>query len=367
MLPPVLMDSRFLGQFLMPGLSGPRLDGPTRRLIREIQPGGFALGAHNIESARQLRALTDELRSVCRDEPVIALSGEGGPAAALRALGLAMPSAACLAATGDHSLIFRHGDITGRALRLLGLPMAFGPVLDLCSGDVGRDGALHGRCWGSTPDEVVSRAQVVVAALRHAGVRACALHFPTYAASGLDLQRDLPVLPGSIDELLSGPARPFLGLLPDFHAVMTAHVLLPEIPSMAGLPASLGRAAVTAFLRDQLGFAGLVLTDDLAAPALRRRLATPEACALAIEAGNDMVLCSVPMQEIPGLVEAIARQPHTVLDDALQRIERFRRRMPRLVSFDAASWHRVVVDAAALGHDIPGMDERPSPATVTPS
>ena len=361
------MDSRFLGQFVMPGLPGPRLDGPTRRLVREIQPGGFALGAHNIESAPQLRALTDELRSLCRDEPVIALSGEGGPASALRALGLALPSAAALAATGDHSLIFRQGDITGRALRLLGIPLAFGPVLDLSTGENGRDGALHGRCWGSTPDEVVSRAQVVVAALGHAGVRPCALHFPTYAGSGLDLQRDLPVLPGSIDELLAGPARPFLGVLPDFHAVMTAHVLLPEIESMAGLPASLGRAVVTAFLRDQLGFAGLVLADDLAAPALRRRLATPEACALALSAGNDMTLCRIPMQEVVGLVEAVARQPHTVLDDALRRIERFRRRLPRLVAFDAASWQRVVADAAALGHDIPGMDERQCPATVTPS
>ena len=361
------MDSRFLGQFVMPGLPGPRLDGPTRRLVREIQPGGFALGAHNIESAPQLRALTDELRSLCRDEPVIALSGEGGPATALHALGLALPSAACLAATGNPSLVFRQGDITGRALRLLGIPLAFGPVLDLATGENARDGALHGRCWGSTPDEVVSRAQVVVAALGHAGVRPCALHFPTYAGSGLDLQRDLPVLPGSIDELLAGPARPFLGVLPDFHAVMTAHVLLPEIESMADLPASLGRAVVTAFLRDQLGFAGLVLADDLAAPALRRRLATPEACALALSAGNDMALCRLPMQEVAGLVEAVARQPHTVLDDALRRIERFRRRLPRLVAFDAASWQRVAADAAALGHDIPGMDERQCPATVPQS
>ena len=344
------MDSRFLGQFVMPGLSGPRLDSPTRRLVREIQPGGFALGAHNIESAPQLRALTDELRSLCRDEPVIALSGEGGPATALHALGLALPSAACLAATGNPSLVFRQGDITGRALRLLGIPLAFGPVLDLATGENARDGALHGRCWGSTPDEVVSRAQVVVAALGHAGVRPCALHFPTYAGSGLDLQRNLPVLPGSIDELLEGPARPFLGLLPDFHAVMTAHVLLPEIESMAGLPASLGRVVVTEFLRDQLGFAGLVVADDLAAPALRRRLAMPEACALALAAGNDMALCRAPLPEVAGLIETVARQPHSVLDDALRRIERFRRRMSRLISFDPASWHRVAADAAALGY-----------------
>ena len=357
------MDAGFLGQFLMIGLSGPRLEGKEKLLWQRLQPGGVFLEARNLESPRQVRELTDTLRTLGRFEPVIALAADGEPPSPWLPLGLTFPSPARLAAADDQSAILRCGDGVGRALRLLGIPLALGPRLDFPDP---RGPVPHpSSCWGTNADDVVRRAEAFAAALRDTGVHPCARFFPTYGGHPSPVTGPLPVLPGSLDEILAGPARPFLTLLPAFRAIQTGHLLLPEVPDTCDLPASLSAAVVTGFLRHQLGFNGLVLTDAISCESLRAIGDEAETCGLAVLAGNDLVRTRTPLERLPDLLASLGRLPHAVLDDALRRLERFRRKMPRPLAFDEAAWRQVVAETAVLKASIPGMDERESPATVS--
>ncbi len=106
------MKSDSLGQLILTGVPGPRLDAAAEKLFRRIQPGGFILFARNIESAPQLRKLIDDLRSLSEVEPIITIDQEGGRVSRLRLIGNEPPNAQQLRDKDDVHLIQRHGDIT---------------------------------------------------------------------------------------------------------------------------------------------------------------------------------------------------------------------------------------------------------------
>src|SRR5690348_2516955 len=112
------MRSNSLGQLIMTGVPGKELDSETARLFRRVQPGAFILFGRNIESATQLRKLIDDLRDVSDVEPIITIDQEGGRVSRLRLIGSEPPNAQQLRDKDDLNLIRRHGDITGRLLRV---------------------------------------------------------------------------------------------------------------------------------------------------------------------------------------------------------------------------------------------------------
>ena len=138
------MDSDSLGQLILTGVPALRLDPETAKLYRRIQPGGFILFTRNIESAAQLRKLTDDLRSLSKVEPIITIDQEGGRVSRLRLIGNEPPNAQQLRDKNDVDLVRRHGDITGRLLRLFGFNLDLCPVLDISIDDEA-DNSLRGR------------------------------------------------------------------------------------------------------------------------------------------------------------------------------------------------------------------------------
>src|SRR5213079_1815452 len=185
------MKSDSLGQLILTGVPGARLDAAAEKLFRGIQPGGFILFTRNIESAAQLRKLTDDLRSLTVVEPIITIDQEGGRVSRLRLIGNEPPNAQQLRDTNDVDLIRRHGDITGRLLRLFGFNLDLCPVLDI-SFDDEADNSLRGRCYGRDVAEVVRLAGAFNNALRVAGVASCGKHFPGYSAAVVDAHHSLP-------------------------------------------------------------------------------------------------------------------------------------------------------------------------------
>src|SRR5947208_15761874 len=182
-------DSR--GQLILTGVPGPRLDAETEKLFRRIQPGGFILFTRNIESASQLRKLIDDLRDLVEVEPIITIDQEGGRVSRLRLIGNEPPNAQQLRDRGDVDLIRRHGDITGRLLRLFGFNLDLCPVLDI-SFDDDADNSLRGRCYGKTVEQVIRNAAAFNNALRVAGVASCGKHFPGYWAAVVDAHPSSP-------------------------------------------------------------------------------------------------------------------------------------------------------------------------------
>ncbi|PYJ86515.1 MAG: glycosyl hydrolase, partial [Verrucomicrobia bacterium] len=151
------MKSTALGQLILTGVPGYELDAKAAALFRRIQPGGFILFGRNIQSATQLRKLIDDLRDLSEIEPIITIDQEGGRVSRLRLIGNEPPNAQQLRDRGDVALVRRHGEITGRILRLFGFNLDLCPVLDI-SFDDDADNSLRGRCYGKTVEQVVRLA-----------------------------------------------------------------------------------------------------------------------------------------------------------------------------------------------------------------
>src|SRR6187455_1569231 len=188
------------GQLLLTGVPGLELDSETTALFRRLQPGGFILFGRNIQSARQLRKLIDDLRSLSDVEPIITIDQEGGRVSRLRLIGNEPPNAQQLRDRGEVSLVRRHGEITGRLLRLFGFNLDLCPVLDI-SFDDEADNSLRGRCYGKTVDQVVTNAGAFNDALRAAGVLSCGKHFPGYSRCPSDAHHELPTVSVSLEDL----------------------------------------------------------------------------------------------------------------------------------------------------------------------
>src|SRR2546430_8811727 len=162
---PKRMKSDSPGQLIMTGVPGKELDAETAKLFRKVQPGAFILFGRNIATAQQLRKLIDDLRDLSEVEPIITIDEEGGRVSRLRLIGNEPPNAQQLGDKGDVNFIRRHGEITGRLLRLFGFNLDLCPVLDI-SFDDDADNSLRGRCYGKTVEQVVRNAGAFHEAMR---------------------------------------------------------------------------------------------------------------------------------------------------------------------------------------------------------
>src|SRR5947208_12321808 len=194
------MENDSLGQLIMIGVPGKELDTETAQLFRRVQPGAFILFGRNLENAAQLRKLIDDLRDLSEIEPIITVDQEGGRVSRLRRIGNEPPNAQQLREKGDLDLIRRHGDITGRLLRLFGFNLDLCPVLDISFKD-DAENSLRGRCYGKTVDQVVRNARAFNDALREQGIASCGKNFPGYSAANSDAHYQLPRIDRTCEQL----------------------------------------------------------------------------------------------------------------------------------------------------------------------
>jgi beta-N-acetylhexosaminidase len=312
------MAANSLGQLVLVGVPGPELDVESARLFRELQPGGFILFGRNIRTPGQLRTLIDDLRGLCREEPVITIDQEGGRVSRLRLLGHEPPNARQLRERGDLSLIQLHGEITARLLRLFGFNLDLCPVLDISLDDEA-DNSLRGRCFGTTAAEVVEKSGMFNQALRNGGILSCGKHFPGYTNAGLDPHHELPRLDRTRLEMENLELIPFRSLAKDLDCMMIGHIAISGLDS-EGVPASLSSAIINDLLRREIGFEGLVMTDDLDMGAILQHYGFEDTMRRALTAGNDLLMLCHRVELASKIPGAIAGLPHTILDAALERV-----------------------------------------------
>src|SRR5947209_9201263 len=240
------MKSNSLGQMILTGVPGKELDAETEKLFRRVQPGGFILFARNVESPAQLRKLIDDLRGLSKIEPIITIDQEGGRVSRLRLIGNEPPNAQQLRDKNDVELIRRHGDITGRLLRLFGFNLDLCPVLDI-SFDDDADNSLRGRCYGKTVEEVVRNAGAFNSALREQGIASCGKHFPGYSAAGSDAHYELPRIDRTREQLDQNELAVFREFAHDVDSMMICHGWYPCFEPEK-TPATLSRRIATDLL-----------------------------------------------------------------------------------------------------------------------
>src|SRR5215813_4452439 len=222
------MNRASLGQLILTGVPGPRLDSETAALFRKVQPGGFILFGRNIESPTQLRKLIDDLRDLSATEPIITIDQEGGRVSRLRLIGQEPPNAQQLRERNDLELVRRHGEITGRLLRLFGFNLDLCPVLDI-SFDDDAENSLRGRCYGKNVEQVVRNAGVFKEAMRERGIASCGKHFPGYTCAKSDAHFELPRIDRSREELDRNELAVFRECAHDVDSMMICHGWYPSL------------------------------------------------------------------------------------------------------------------------------------------
>ncbi|PYJ71022.1 MAG: glycosyl hydrolase [Verrucomicrobia bacterium] len=343
------MKTNSLGQLIMTGVPGQELDTRTAQLFRRVQPGAFILFGRNIEGAAQLRKLIDDLRDLSEIEPIITIDQEGGRVSRLRLIGNEPPGAQQLRDKDDLDLIRRHGDITGCLLRLFGFNLDLCPVLDI-SFDDAADNSLRGRCYGKTVEQVVRNAGAFNEAMRGQGIASCGKHFPGYSAASSDAHYQLPRIDRTREQLEQNELvvfRQFIGRDAPagrpYHVVdsmMICHGWYPCFEPEK-TPATLSRRIITDLLRNELGFNGLIMTDDLDMGAILTGYRLEDTIRLAISAGNDLVMICHRVPEIETVHQILRTLPADRIDRALKSVARFKKKLTPPDEFFEAAFRKI--------------------------
>ena len=284
-----------IGQLLLIGLPGPVLDQAAREVLEKVQPGGVILYDRNIESAESVVELTSSIRSIVRVPPLIAVEQEGGSFDRLKTIYSPVPSADILRASKDASVASRLGEVTAEALRTLGFNINLAPVLDVAMDDTAENG-LKGRYLGNTAAEVARLSGAYLEGLQRGGVVGAGKHFPGLGAANTDAHDSMPKITAPRDQIMSKGVQPYSELFSKINArlnaVIVGHAHYTAFDGPSPLAASLSKNIATGLLREELGFRGLGITDDLLLSAITATRDLTEAAVAAIDAGNDMVTVS---------------------------------------------------------------------------
>lgn len=302
------------------GLSGTTLKPDERAFFLDAQPAGFILFARNIADVSQVSALTNDLRSLAgRDDLPILVDQEGGRVARLRPplwpeypaaeqfdrLYRAAPASALAAARSN-------GQALGHMLAGLGISVNCAPVLDIRHAS-GHD-IVGDRSFGHESQQVAALGRAILDGMEQAGVAGVIKHVPGHGRASCDSHHDLPHVDASLAELAEDMA-PFAALSRRARIAMTAHILYQAWDP--DLPATLSAKIVDSIIRQQIGFDGLLLTDDIEMSALAGPV--PTRVQMALAAGCDIILhCS---GDIKAMQEVAAHLP-LVSAMSAQRLER---------------------------------------------
>jgi beta-N-acetylhexosaminidase len=357
------MESDSLGQLILTGVPGYELDSETAALFRRIQPGGFILFGRNIKSAPQLRKLIDDLRDLSKIEPIITIDQEGGRVSRLRLIGNEPPNAQQLRDKNDVALVRRHGEITGQLLRIFGFNLDLCPVLDI-SFDDDADNSLRGRCYGTNVEQVVRLAGAFNDALREQGILSCGKHFPGYSAATVDAHHDLPKIDrsrGQLDAEELAVFRHFAardGALrrPLVDSMMICHGWYPSF-NPKKRPASLSREIVTELLREEFGFDGLIMTDDLDMGAILNEYGLEETIRLAIGAGNDWAMICHRIDSIEQVHRTLGSLAPPEIQRALENVARTKKTLAPPQVFSESAFQKIDASIWDLRVAILGQEE----------
>jgi beta-N-acetylhexosaminidase len=326
------------------GCSGPELTGDERRFFAAVQPWGFILFARNVGSRDEIARLTADLReSVGRAAPVL-IDQEGGRVARLRPpdwrewLPALDDCERLPRALRPRAMHVRYRLIAGE-LRSVGIDVNCAPVLDVVHPGQTHS-VLRNRCYGSDPEEVATIGRAVAQGLLAGGVLPVIKHMPGQGRATLDSHHDLPEVTATRAAL--GADFAAFRALADMPMAMTAHVRYAAIDPDAPATQS---ASVIRLLREEIGFRGLLMTDDLSMKALRGSLT--ERAERAIEAGCDMVLHG--NGQMADMIEVAAGAP-SVAGAAAARADAALALRHGDVSFEAAALDAELAELGGIAH-----------------
>jgi len=334
-----------VGQLIIAGVEGSELTALERAWLKIVQPGGIILFRRNIEQAAQVTTLLRDATEVAGAPLFRCVDLEGGLVDRLRDLISPMPSAAAVFATGKGTNYVKHGWLIGQESRALGFNVTLAPVLDLAlpaSATV-----MRTRVVSANPEAVVEYASAILEGLGAQGVLGCGKHFPGLGGGTLDSHESTPVIERSWKQLWDEDLKVFRAMAPKLPMMMASHAAYPETRDKG--PASISPFWISTVLRKRIGFAGLVVSDDMEMGGILTQASMEEAAVKAIAAGTDLIeICKDPSLVLRAY-EAILRET--------ERSTAFRRRV-ETAAHNVVEQKKRYLDAAMPGAGSKGRIEK---------
>lgn len=305
-----------LGQLFLVGFHGTEPEEGLRDLLRALRPSGVILFRRNLLTPEQILRLTTFLQETAPDPPLfVAVDEEGGRVSRLPDPFTHFPSARIIGRSRSPHLAAACASVIAREMRTVGLNFNFAPVLDV---DTRPENPVIGdRSFGRDPELVASLGLATLEGFRREGVLGLVKHFPGHGDTSEDSHLTLPVVPHGYERLEQVELAPFRILCrrPDGpEALMSAHVLYPTLDPER--PATLSPQILTGLLRHQLGYDGLVITDDLEMRAVADKFDPETAAISALQAGADQLLfCHTPTLALRCLSEVARALDKGVLSE----------------------------------------------------
>src|SRR5918994_1083359 len=315
---------RHAGQLAIAGFAGHAIPAELRALAHEFDLGGIILFARNVESPEQVADVARQAQSLAGELPLwVSVDQEGGRVARLKAPFTVWPPMATLGRSADDELARRFARALAAELKAVGISLDYTPVLDIRTNP--GNTVIGDRALAERAEDVARLGRVIIQTLQGEGIAACGKHFPGHGDTSTDSHFELPLIEHPPDRLDAVELVPFRAAIEARVAsILTAHILIPALDDTR--PATLSPRVVTALLKQQLGYEGLVLSDDLEMKAISARYGIAEATVGAIAAGCDAVLMCGERQEPQALaLEAVIHAveegtlPLRRVEDALAR------------------------------------------------
>ncbi len=305
---------------------------PDREVLQLIDEGvgGVILFKRNVESAAQVAQLVRSLKAHAARPLLASIDQEGGRVARLRGAPFtSLPPMRQLGLTGDAALVERAGRLLALEVRALGFDVDFAPVLDVDTNPA--NPVIGDRSFHRDPAEVARLGVALARGLEAGGVGSCAKHFPGHGDTSQDSHLQLPSLPHALERLRRVELLPFAAYAKaGLASVMTAHVIFDALDP--GVPATMSTPVMDGLLRKELGFQGVVVSDDLEMKAISEHFSVERAVVDGVIAGVDCFLVchhpGVQRRAIGALVAAVesGRVSRARLDEAKARMAALARR-----------------------------------------
>lgn len=291
-----------VGQMFVVGMSGTEPDYYIKKMVRERNIGGVLLFGYNMESEAQVAKLTDFLQKLSlKTEPeiplFIAVDQEGGEVSNAPWV-TAQPPAAEVGGRGDPGESRAVAERMGSELLRAGVNTNFAPVVD-----TGFGAAIGARSYGEDPQLVAEMGSAAIQGYEAVGIVSSAKHFPNHGAATTDSHENLPVVEHDPETIRTHDLPPFRASIEaGVPMVMVGHLVYPAIDPER--PASLSPEAMR-MLREELGFDGVIVTDDLAMEGANGGEPPARAAVEAIKAGADLLIISSPPEQQAAAYDAV--------------------------------------------------------------
>lgn len=294
-----------IGQLVISGFYGTTLDENILKLIKENKISGVILFNRNVKDSNTLLSLNNSLKESNKNNKLplfISVDEEGGSVTRMPKDIKRLPTNKYIGSLNNKDLSYKVGEILGEQLSYFGFNMNFAPVLDINSNP--NNPVIGDRSFGNNKDIVSSLGTSTMKGIQSKNIISVVKHFPGHGDTSVDSHVNLPVVNYNINRLNSFEFVPFKTAIQNgADAVMVGHILLPKIDNK--YPSSMSYEIVTNILRKDLGFNGLIVSDDMTMGAITENYSIEEAAVKSINTGVDLLLVCQKYENTENVLKAL--------------------------------------------------------------